>query len=69
MPKSRTGDVVAEALRDDGEYRIELPADPPHHVVDSWWASHAAGRSFGALSRSLATQHHPPFTAAADVGR
>ena len=40
-------EVITEALRNAGEYRTELPADPPQRVVDTWWAAHAAGRLLG----------------------
>lgn len=40
-------EAIASALRDTGEYRTEIPADPPQDVVDTWWAAHSAGRLIG----------------------
>ena len=45
--KAQMTEVIAEALQDGGEYRTEIPADPPQAVVDTWWAAHAAGRLLG----------------------
>lgn len=45
--KARMVEVIADALRSDGEYRTEIPADPAQRIVDTWWAAHAAGRLVG----------------------